>query len=49
MKELKKNELLKIEGGYWQAVLAAAGACIYVYNNWGDFVAGVKKGWNSTY
>jgi lactobin A/cerein 7B family class IIb bacteriocin len=44
MKELSKNELMEVEGGWWQAALAALGAIIYVYNNWDDFVAGFEQG-----
>ena len=43
MKELNEMELREVDGGLWQAVLAAVGAGIYVYNNWGDFVAGMKE------
>jgi lactobin A/cerein 7B family class IIb bacteriocin len=56
MKELSKNELMEVEGGLLgvddAAIglgLAVAGAAIYVYNNWGDFAAGFRKGMNETY
>jgi lactobin A/cerein 7B family class IIb bacteriocin len=56
MKELEKNELMEVEGGIMgidDAViglgLAVLGAGIYVYNNWGDFAAGFRRGMNSTY
>jgi hypothetical protein len=42
--ELDANDLQKVNGGWWQAALAAAGAGIYVYNNWGDFCRGFREG-----
>ncbi len=46
VQEMNAEEMRVTEGGYWQAALALAGACIYVYNEWGDFKAGFKAGWN---
>ncbi|ELR69053.1 hypothetical protein C900_05442 [Fulvivirga imtechensis AK7] len=37
---LCSGEVEEIQGGWWQAVLAAAGAAIYMYNNYDDYVEG---------
>lgn len=42
--ELNNQEVVSIDGGWWQAALAAMGAVIYVYNEGGDFI----KGFNET-
>lgn len=44
--EMDAKELQKVDGGWWQAALAAAGAIIYLYNEGGDLVRGFKEGYN---
>ena len=46
VQEIHTNEQKLKNGGWWQAALAAAGAAIYGYNNWDDFVAGLEEGYN---
>ncbi len=47
LKEIKECDLNLITGGVAVAtVLAIIGAGIYVYNNWDDFVEGVKEGYS---
>ncbi len=47
---LESEEVNKTNGGGIGigTVLAIIGAGIYVYNNWDDFVEGVKEGYAST-
>ena len=49
VQELGREELREVEGGNPLSAIAAAiaiaGACIYVYNNFDDFVEGYKEGW----
>jgi len=47
VQEIDDSERMEINGGSIALALAVAGACIYVYNNWDDFVAGVKEGYAS--
>jgi len=46
--DLEANELNVINGGGLGLAIAVLGASIYVYNNWDDFVYGLKEGFEST-
>ncbi|MGF7138629.1 hypothetical protein [Roseimarinus sediminis] len=48
VRELDAVEMRNGNGGSIALAIAIAGACIYVYNNWDDLVAGVKEGYNET-
>lgn len=47
VQEIAVIEARQIIGGSISAGLAILGAGIYIYNNAGDFIQGVKDGYNS--
>ena len=48
VQEMNAEEMSTMNGGWFSAALAVAGAAIYVYNNWDDFKAGFKAGWQQS-
>jgi lactobin A/cerein 7B family class IIb bacteriocin len=46
VKEMNHQEMAETDGGWWQLAIAVATIAIYAYNNWDDFVEGVKEGYN---
>ncbi|MFV0289623.1 MAG: hypothetical protein ACK5IJ_01795 [Mangrovibacterium sp.] len=45
--KIDRKQMKATKGGGLMGALAVMGAVVYVYNNWDDFVSGVKDGWNS--
>jgi lactobin A/cerein 7B family class IIb bacteriocin len=48
VQELDAEEVVNVDGGWWQLGIAVAGALIYIYNEGGDFIDGVVQGFNET-
>jgi bacteriocin-like protein len=49
MKELSKNELMEIEGGYWFIATMVAGVVYDLISNPSQTVASAKDGFNYVY
>jgi hypothetical protein len=48
VKEMNRHEMMEADGGFGLlAAITIIGAAIYVYNNLGDFVEGVKEGYQA--
>lgn len=46
VEEMSDVQMQEVDGGWLMAALAIGGALIYVYNNWGDFKAGIDAAYN---
>lgn len=48
VQELNNQEINETNGGDLGLALTVIGACIYIYNEWDDYEAGFKEGYEST-